>query len=167
MPGGRQSLLNRVLETWGEPEEVAEYPAATVFSIGAGAYDPSKLSPHPDPALRIGPPDGRYLLATSEFSIQLTVELWTTDPKERSALVAALEDALSPVEWMYGLRLALPHYFGAHATYEPLSSTYMDDAGRSMQRYRLAMFVVQANIAVMRLKSLPSTVAKARVEVVE
>jgi hypothetical protein len=155
------------METWADPEEFAEYPSAAVYSTAAGTYDASKLTPHPDPSLRIGQPDGRFLIEMSEFSIQVTVELWTTDPKERSSLVAALEDAFSPVEWMYGFRLALPHYFGAHATYELLSSTYSDSAGQALERYRLASFVLQANVAALRLKALPEAKLKARVEVEE
>ncbi len=52
------------------------------------------------------------------MGLDLTLDVYTSDPVERSVLTAGLEDAMNPVDWRYGFFLDLPYYFGARASYD-------------------------------------------------
>jgi hypothetical protein len=56
---------------------------------------------------------------------------------------------------MYGFRLVLPHYFGAHATYEPTGNQYLDDDAASIQNRRRVRLTVRANVPVITVVSGP------------
>lgn len=155
---GQQSttIQGRVLQlntysAWAEPEDSARYPALTV-GAGRGEYVRGFT---PDGMMTL---DGDLRLAViTEFTQTLTLEMWANDPRERSYLTAMVEEALNPVDWMYGVRLVLPFYHGTTATYELIANTYMDSAEDAMARFRKVEFTVEANVTVYRLTSLPST----------
>ena len=66
-----------------------------------------------------------------------------------------IEEALNPVDWMYGMRLVLPFYHNTLATYELLTSEYVDSADDAMAKYRRAQFTVRANMTTYRLQRVP------------
>lgn len=149
--GGRRLDL-AAYSTWAEPEQNVSYPAIAV-APGAGRYDrsisPITLIEQVDDDLR--------LVAFTEYEQDLTLELWATDPRERTYLCAMIEEAMSPTEWMYGLRLVLPFYHSTTATYELKNCTYLDNAEDAMAKYRKAQFTVTATVTVYRLLSLPDS----------
>ena len=147
--------------TWAEPEQNVSYPAVGV-GAGSGKYDRS-FTPK---IIRSFDRDKR-LFAFSEFSQELTVELWATDPKERLYLVAMIEEALNPVDWMYGCRLHLPFYHGTTATYELTSSQYTDSAEDAMRKYRKATFSINASMQSLRLLKLPTAKPRVRLDDVD
>lgn len=155
--GGRQLRLT-TFSTWAEPEQNVNYPAAGV-GAGRGEYDRSFT-----PSVAASFNDAR-LMAFSEFAQELNVELWANDPKERAYLVAMVEEALNPVDWMYGMRLVLPHYHGTTATYELTSSQYLDNAEDALARYRKATFSVRGNVPALRTLKFPNARPSARVSV--
>jgi hypothetical protein len=162
-PGGRPLAFRRVVSTWAQPEELAEYPSAAVLA-GAGTYGSSRFTPGRGP--RIATPDQRYVLNSAEFTVDMTVELWCTDPKERAAMVALLEDRLlAPLDSRYGFILELPHYFNARAQYEPTGLSYDDSEENAMRRYRKAVLTVKGQVPVIRLISLPDADMVARITV--
>jgi len=164
-PGGRRSAFNAVFATWAEPEENADHPMAAVYTTARGEYQASKMSPGLNSKLRVPPPDGRYLISPAEFVVDLTIEMWALDPKQRMALVSMLEDALSPHDWRYGLLLSFPHYHNARGTYEMLSSSYDDSPEMAVERHRIATFIVRGRVPVLRLVGKPLAKPAARVEV--
>lgn len=163
--GGRVFSFKNVFSVFAEPEEKATYPSAYIFQAEEGLYDASKFVPNALDAIRLPEPDGRYLQVSSEMAIKLNVEIIANDPVERMALVAMCEDGLNPVDWMYGIRLALPHYFGQHATYEPLSMNYDDSDSEDIRRFRRATIQVAANVPVTRLSKYADAQPRIRVEV--
>lgn len=155
--GGRLLRLT-TFSTWAEPEQNVSYPAAGV-GAASGKYDRSftpKILETLDADVR--------LFGYSEFTQELTVELWATDPKERLYLVAMIEEALNPVDWMYGCRLQLPFYHGTTATYELTSSQYTDSADDAMKKYRKATFTVSGNVQAIRLLRLPKAQPRLRLD---
>ncbi len=148
--GGRQVHFRHVFDTWAQAESNAEYPSAAVVARGEGVYDASKFTPQVESAA-----EGLGVVQTSELRIDADVGVWATDNKERMALVAMLERDLVPTEFMYGLRLELPHYFNARAEYELASMNYVDSAEDAMRRHRRAMLLVHATMPVLRLVKLP------------
>jgi hypothetical protein len=155
--GGRKLQLT-TFSTWAEPEQNVSYPAAGV-GAGSGKYDRSFT-----PSIVSTIDKNLRLLAYSEFSQELTVELWATDPKERVYLVAMIEEALNPVDWMYGCRLHLPFYHGTTATYELTRSQYTDTAEDAMRKYRKATFSISASVQALRLLSLPTAQPRLRMD---
>lgn len=162
--GGRDFYFRKVYEVWAEPEDPADYPSAAVLMQEDAQYDSSRFTPNGMTAFRLPAPDGRYLLTSSELTAKLVVEIVATDPVERQALVSMVEDGMTPVDWMYGVRLALPHYFGQHATYEPLSVQYFDSDEEGMRRFRRAQITVAASVPVTRLSAYPDAQPRFRLE---
>lgn len=161
--GGRLSRFVQVFENWAEPEDTAHYPSAVVYSGEGGSYDASVLSPQ----LQLIPGTNIYVRSVAELVQPLTIELWTTDPQERMALVAMLEDALEPHEFMTGLRLTLPHYHNQRGTYEKLSVTYDDSQDNAQRRWRKAVISLTGNITQLRLVGqIPKLDVRLDVEVV-
>jgi len=157
--GGRLLRLT-TFSTWAEPEQNVSYPALGV-GAGAGNYDRGFT-----PKLVGTIANEARIFGYSEFTQSLNLELWATDPKERAYLVAMVEEALNPVDWMYGCRLVLPFYHSTTATYELVSSQYQDSSDDAMKKYRKATFEVSANIQTLRLLTLPKAQPRARLDVV-
>lgn len=159
--GGRRLNL-MAYSTWAEPEQAVSYPAIAV-APSSGTYDrsisPVTLIEQLDHDLR--------LVAFTELESELTLELWATDPRERTYLCAMIEEALSPTDWMYGLRLVLPFYHSAVATYELKTCQYMDNAEDAMAKYRKAQFTIEAVTTVYRVQSIPDSKPVFRLEVAE
>lgn len=160
---GRQLYLKNVLSSWAEPEDPAFYPAALVTSNGPGDYDMSKFAPN-TPASAVFP-DGQRLVIGSEFMLDMTIDLWATDPPSRAGLVAMIEDGLVPVDWRYGALLELPHYYNARGTYELLNSVYVDGDLPGMQRYRRASITVRGHVSQIRVLRYVKATFKDRTEI--
>jgi len=158
--GGRKLQL-KAYTTWAEPEDAVTYPAVAI-AAEAGIYDRG-FTPSFEKSI-----DGDVsLMAFSEFQQNLIVDLWATDPRERSYLCAMVEESLNPVDWMYGMRLRLPFYHNTVATYELMASQYIDSADDAMAKYRRAQFTVRANMTTYRLLRFPDAVARFNLDVSE
>lgn len=153
--GGRRVRFKTVHEEWAEPEENAAYPSAAITLQGPGVYEARALQPVLNPKQRLPPPDGRYLVIPAEYSTNLAVEVWATDPEERTALIQMLESAFNPVYWRFGFVLELPHYFNVRATFALKELTIPDDAEDALRRYRRAIFTLTAQAPLVTLYSFP------------
>jgi hypothetical protein len=155
--GGAGRILafgNRVFESYADPEVQAAFPSALVSSDTPGTYDSSRLTPG-EPVDRVQSNEGNALVSTSEFVMDMVIDIWATESRSRMALVAGMEQALSPTDWMYGLRLDLPFYFGARAGYELTSVQYIDSEESATRRYRRASMVVSGRVPVYRFAAKP------------
>jgi len=154
--GGAGRILafgNRVFESYADPEVQAAFPSALVSSDTPGTYDASRLTPG-EPVDRAQTNEGNALISTSEFVLDMVIDIWATEARSRVALVAGMEHALSPTDWMYGLRLDLPYYFGARAGYELQSVQYVDSEESATRRYRRASMVVSGRVPVYRFAAM-------------
>lgn len=159
--GGRKVRFVNVFSdraVWesGKPK----FPSALVKTEGQYSYDATNFTPQVVATLWEEGEKGAYLLQTSECIGQVSIELWATDPDERDLLVTMLEDQLSPVEWMSGFRLDLPHYFGARAAFLLTGTSYLDSPEDTIQRYVKAILTLEVRCPVLRLTSLGITVAR-------
>lgn len=151
---GRLLKFKHVRQTWAEPEDTAEYPCAGIYSEEEGAYGDedgsnTKLSPGLLNIPLEGIPDA-YAMIPCELIQTFKLQIWTTDPKERTAICAMVEDALFPVDGMYGFKLLLPHYHGAIAHFEPLGSMYEENEEDSRRRFRKINLRIKATVPVIR-----------------
>lgn len=160
--GGREISFKNVFDSWAEPEDEAVYPSAVVRSDAEGKYDDSSLSITVNSKIRV--PDGRFVVSPCEYVLDIMIIMWATDPIERSDIFQMVEDAMNPVDYMYGFKLELPFYFNARAQYELMSGTYDDAPDSALQRYRRGSMSVRANVPVVRLVELPGAKPKARIK---
>lgn len=150
---GRALKLAQVFDTWAEPEDLAKYPCAAVHSPETGIYDASNFAP-----ITGSSPvtvDGYTLRQSAEFKLMAYLDVYCVDPNQRSGVVMGLEDALLPVDWMYGARLALPFYFGVHMDVSLESVTYFDSAESAQRKLRIAQLLVSASIPMIKPVKLP------------
>ena len=152
--GGRFFDIKSANETWAQAEQQAEYPALAIVPEGPGEYQATTLTSGLGP--QIPAPDGRWPSTRGTFSQSLRIELYTNDPKSQAAISFAIEQAFAPVDWMYGFRLVLPHYFGAIARFEPLDIAYPDTAESAMERLRTVVWHVRADVALIALRTYPT-----------
>lgn len=151
---GRQMRFKKVLEVWAEPQAPAVWPSLAVVAGSPADYQADHFAPGTFPVP--GQP-GHYIRVVAGLVQQFELTIWTTDPEERCALVAMVEDMLEPNEWMTGLRLELPYYFGARATYEKMSVQFLDDPDESQRRWRRAVIAVTGAIPQLRHAGLLPT----------
>jgi hypothetical protein len=152
--GGREVRFKKVFSTWAEAEAAADYPSGSIVSPSPGIYDWSGFTPAP-PVDQLPPPDGRFLQKLCEFDQVLQLEVWCADPKMRAEMSSLIEQQMSPVDWMYGCRLYLPHFYGEFADFELRSQQYVDSEDQAIKRYRNVVFGIHAHMGVRRLVKFP------------
>jgi len=157
---GVRVRFERVTEVWSEPEQTAKYPGAAIMARDEAEYDAASLTPTLDttPVQSLpgdSPERKTYLVRYSEATIPLVVELHTSNPEERIQCSMLLEDALNPVDWMYGFKLQLPHYFNQIAVYEPMRTQMLDSEDNARRRWRPGSVFLTARASVIRSRALP------------
>lgn len=135
--GGVELRLLKVHDGYAEPEELAKFPSAAIYTEEAGQYDSDALTTRQEKL-----DDGQVLRTVAGFIQNITIDVWTTSEAERRALIKLIEDALDPVDWMSGFHLRLPHYHNVVATYLKDSINVADAQQNVQQRLRLASFTV-------------------------
>lgn len=160
---GRLVQLIDVFGTWPEAEQKAQYPSALVYTQEPGIYDSTRLGgPGSGMIQQYLVSEDTYLVSPAEFAMMISVEVYCTEPQQRAAISLMIEQGLSPVDFMYGCRLELPHYFNERATYEMVSHQYMDDEVSATQRFRKVVFKVKANTPYTRAFKRPLAKVKVR-----
>lgn len=161
-PGGPPAFV-KCFDEWANLEDDADYPSFIAYANDQdGAYEAANFSPNITNSPRY--PDGTYEASSAELAIDVKCEVWANDPNERTLLLAMLETAFNPVDWMYGFRLELPHYFNQRATFEPSRLTRLGGAQEALQRFVNARMIVRANVPVTRV--LPFAQARPVVQTV-
>jgi hypothetical protein len=142
--GGRLLKFARVKFYWAEPEEEGFLPAAAIIGREDAQYEETATGP-----MLAQAQDGteKYLRTHAATHQKFDLEVWSTDPVELYGLVAMLEDALEPTEFMNGLRLELPYYFGLRATYLKQSIRYGGGASDAQQRWRKAIISIEGEVS--------------------
>lgn len=154
MKGGRMVRFKDVFEESAEPEEQARYPSVAITLQGSGTYEARSFTP----TLEIGerlPNTTDYLVVMSDFTQNVLVDCWSTDPLERSAVVMMLERAFNPWPDRYGFTLELPHYFNARGTYELKELTVSDVVEDNARRMRNAQLLLAVRIPIISIFSFP------------
>jgi hypothetical protein len=146
----RALTFQEVFDTWPQSEDKIKFPSAAVLGRGPGRYDASSFTPGGEQVV-----DGGTVVKLAELVQTMEVIVWSADPVQRMHSMMLLERALSPVEFMYGLRLELPHYFNLHATYEPTGMEYDDTPADALRRYRRTHVHIMGSVPVLRQARIP------------
>lgn len=133
-----------------EPEERAQRPSFSVMGVGMGQYEPVHMTPivFRDPLT-----PKRHLVTPAEYTLNMTVQLFCTNPQERMMCSALLEAAIYPVSWMAGFRLQLPFYFNSYATFEPQGTEYRDSPDTAVRRERNSVLQLVGRVRVLQVRS--------------
>lgn len=158
--GGRLGSFIRVFETHADYETDVKFPSAVVYATSPGTYDAAELTPK---TFYIDDGSRRALRSVSELQLPLQIDFWANDSVERALLMAMLEDALDPVDWMAGARVELPHYHNARATYLKIQSSYEDSPPDVQRRLWKGSMTVQATLVQLRRVGVIPTI-RARFE---
>lgn len=146
---GEPPVFIKCFDEWATVDDEADYPSFAAYANDAeGTYEAASMSSQVNQHRY---PNGTYETSSASLSIDVKCEIWANDPQERAALIALLEQAFSPVDWMYGFRLALPHYFNQRATFEPMKIVRLGGTQEAMQRYANARMTVRACVPVTRV----------------
>lgn len=157
---GKHTKFAQVLDLKATPQEISSYPSAAVYPEGECQYGGGEDHPSLEPTLvfQEGP---RGLFLCGEVRQSLSVDLWTNNDELRESCLAMLEDGLSPVEWMSGFMLEMPHYYGMRADYQLLSMTFPDNDSDNMRGYRKALLRLQTTCPFARVFELPELLPRA------
>lgn len=167
---GARIRFYQVFYNHAEPEDLAKYPAALISTEGEAEYDYHGMTPVLDPKRLVidptEPGDERtFLVKYAEVTVNLMIEVFTSSPEERSQIAMMLEDVLNPVDWMYGFKLDLPHYFNQRAVFAPVQSQFLDTEDDARQRKRPATVTLSGQISLLRVRSLPTLDPRAEIVV--
>jgi hypothetical protein len=147
-----------VLEQWAESDDTMLLPSAVVQARDEAVYEAAGFTPRifdaPLPGLSASGLSS-YLVKYSELMVPLVIEIHTSSPEERSQVSMMLEDVLNPVEWMYGFKLDLPHYFNQRVVYEPVKTQQLDSEDNARRRWRPGTIFLTGQISLVRVRSLP------------
>jgi hypothetical protein len=156
---GKRLQWARVFDAWADTETVAEVPSLIVYAPQEGVYDARNMASGINARDRVDSPDrpgpGTFAVASSELVQVIHIEVWTAEAEDRVGAVAMIEDALSPVDYMHGARLELPHYHNVRASFEMISVQYDDNAESVQRRFRLVTIKVNGSVPVVRLVRAP------------
>lgn len=163
--GGLQQKFAVVRDLRAESEDLAKYPGACVFPDGEAQYGTDEGALHPIYDESGALIDGRQLFLMGELRTDLQVHVWTNEVEHREYALMMLEDAMSPVEWMNGFFLDMPHYHNLRASYQLMSMGYEDVDSDNQRRFRKCTLRVQATCPYARIFDLQRIRPRAAVEV--
>lgn len=147
-----------------DPEDLAKYPAACVYVEGEVKYGAEDGSLEPVYTEDLKDNHAKLFLA-GEVQSTLLIHSWTNEDEHRETVLSALEDALSPVEWMSGFQLDMPHYYGCRASYQLMSMTFEDQMDDLQRRYRKCSALVMCRSPYARVFSLKPILPRFSLEV--
>lgn len=155
---GQRVRFQRVTEQWGESDETMVLPAACIQARDEATYDTGSMQPRviSDPVGINSDGTNQYLVRYCEVVVPLVIEIHTSSPEERSQVSMLLEDALNPVDWMYGFKIDLPHYFGQRCVFDPVKTQQLDSEDSARRRWRPGSVLLTAQLSLVRVRSLPT-----------
>lgn len=154
--GQKHLAFEVVREHKAEPEDMAAYPGACVFTDGEIRYNSDDGPLNNESHDEIDEDHALFYPTDLRFNVQ--VHAWTNEDFHREQVLMMLEDGFSPVDWASGFMLDMPHYHGLRATYILESLTYEDSAEDNQRRYRK----VQARLLVTSPQARVLTFARFR-----
>jgi hypothetical protein len=165
-PQGRGPIrFESVVYNWEELREPPKYPGVVVQAPEDGDHSHQNsgqtfISSDDEVEITV-PPAGEaparrmeklYAGRPSSYDTSITVTAWATDREERMWLCKLLEDwMVSPVMWMNGFRLNLPHYHGERATYLFEKSAYQEQSSDAQRGIWKVVYRGTASVNQIRL----------------
>jgi hypothetical protein len=150
-----------ILIGWPPNEVEAQFPSiamlggpAEYLAIGLGTYiDEDSIG-------KFAP--GTAVQWQTEYSENLTLEIWSDSLPELRAILSGLETGLTPTEQVFGIRFRMPEYYGQIVMFSLMSRENIDDpdAARGRRRARLIVemrFNIVALVNVLDIRPMTKT----------
>lgn len=137
---------------WPDHEDKMQFPSAVLLAGSSPAeYDSIGLTPTLEEATADVLERDAAVWWMSENVELVQLEVWCNTKAERRAIKAGLEEALVPLQQMYGLRFTVPDYYGQVVTFALQRSSVFDEPdgarGRRRVRFELEMRFNQVALA--------------------
>jgi hypothetical protein len=123
---------------WPDDEPNLRSPSIVFLSQQAADYDAIGMTSRVDETW----PDKTHLLTwMSEYDEDFAIEIWAETKQQRRALILGIEQALSPLEYMAGIRFVMPEYYGQLCCFSLQSREVIDDEQATVLRRKARMIV--------------------------
>jgi len=158
--------IERVYREWPEPDQMLDYPAATVLDLSDVPLEAHNFTPTPleETYEVFGPCSVLWKLA--EVASTFQVDLWANDEPTREAIAAGLPGAFAFGENQYGIVVEGPEtYWSRPVRLTLLSLQRMDAPGSIYVRERRLMAKIRAEVDEVSLRR--ATLASVAVSVPE
>lgn len=130
---------------WPDHEvDVKDLPVIALLSGGPAEYEMVGLGSTVDEASINKFAPNTLLQVQSNYIETVFIDVLSSTKQERRALLQGIVTALSPTEFMYGLRFRMPDYYNEVVTFAVQKSTVIEDEdsarGRRMVRIEVQMY---------------------------
>lgn len=142
----------------------AQMPAIT-FVPGPGKSEALGLGAYIEETSKDVFAPGTVVQWQSEYSETFTIEIACATRAQRRAIVAGIVRAMSPTEFMYGIRFRMPDYFNQLVVFVVNQRTISRDFGSSMKRRHMAEIEVEMRLTEVSLQNYVAVQPRVDVDV--
>ncbi len=135
---------------WPDDEEDLKLPALALLAQAPADYDAIGMTNYVQEETRDKYSPGTVLIWMSEAVEKFVVEVWAETKQQRRSIKAGLEQALSPLQQMAGLRFRMPDYYDQLVCFALETSEIVDDEQATFLR-RKARLVIEMRFNVVAL----------------
>lgn len=121
---------------WPDNVEEVHLPAIAFLSTAAATYEAIGMVSYVEEASRDVYQKDTILIWLSEFVETFVIEIWAETKSQRRAMLAGIEQAMTPTEQMYGLRFRMREYFDQFACFSMVDRELVDDEFATKNRRR-------------------------------
>ena len=125
---------------WPDNEAELRAPSLAFLSIGPANYDAIGMTSYVDENWQKEHP-GRLLTWMSEYVETFSIDVWCETKQQRRAVILGLEQSLSPLEYMAGIRFVMPDYYGQLVCFSLQNREIIDDDQASLLRRKARLLV--------------------------
>jgi hypothetical protein len=138
---------------WPDDEADLHLPSLAFLSQGIADYDSIGLVSYVEENTVDHYAPGTVLIWMSEYVEKFSVEIWAETKAQRRSMLVGLEQALSPLEQMAGLRFHMPDYYEQLVCFELMTREVVDDDQAGFVR-RKARMVIEMRFNVVSLVNI-------------
>ena len=151
-PGGKDQLGNPlppiafqiprrdIYVEWPDNEADLRAPSLAFLSIGPADYASIGMTSYVDENWQKEHP-GELLTWMSEYQETFSIDIWCETKQQRRAVILGLEQSLSPLEYMAGLRFVMPDYYGQLVCFALQSREIIEEDSNTLLRRKARLLV--------------------------
>ncbi len=126
---------------WPDDEDDLHLPALAFLAQGPADYDSIGLTNVVEENTVGVYSSGTVLIWMSEYQEKFGIDIWAETKAQRRAIIAGLEQALSPIQQMAGIRFRMPDYYDQLVCFELQTRELFDDEQSTFVRRRARLTV--------------------------
>lgn len=125
---------------WPDNEADLHAPSLAFLSIGPADYEAIGMTSYVDENWQKEHP-GELLTWMSEYKETFSIDIWCETKQQRRSVILGLEQSLSPLEYMAGIRFVMPDYYGQLVCFSLQNREIIDDDMASVLRRKARLMV--------------------------